>query len=195
MPVMRSSFRGFWSLRIPFQSSPHWVGIFPLFCNLYKTYYMEYNKLISVTGLGGLFEMMASKTDGAIVRSLDDKTTKFISSRQHSFSHLESIEVYTQQENVNLVDIFKAMDASTEPLPSEKDAAAIKKYFEKVYPEMDFDRVYISDMKKMVRWFGILKTNNIELKLSGEDESADEVVEEPVDAVAETATEEKPEQQ
>ena len=50
---------------------------------------MEYSKLISVTGLGGLFEMIASKTDGAIVRSLDDKTSKFISSRQHSFSHLE----------------------------------------------------------------------------------------------------------
>ena len=76
-----------------------------------------------------------------------------------------SIEVYTQHENVNLIDIFKSMDASSEQLPSEKDAAAIKKYFEKVYPEMDFDRVYSSDMKKMVRWFGILKANAIELKL------------------------------
>lgn len=155
---------------------------------------MEYSKLISVTGLGGLFEMMASKTDGAIVRSLDDKTSKFIASRQHSFSHLESIEVYTQHENVNLVDIFKAMDASAEQLPSDKDAAAIKKYFEKVYPEMDFDRVYASDMKKMVRWFGILKTNEIELKLSSEDEAEDattedEAITEQVAEVSEAAIE------
>jgi hypothetical protein len=130
---------------------------------------MEYNKLISVTGMGGLFELIASKADGAIVRSLEDKSTKFISSRQHSFSHLESIEVYTQRENVNLVDVFKAMDTNSEPLPSEKDAAAIKKYFEKVYPEMDFERVYASDMKKMVKWFSILKKNDIELKLKEEE--------------------------
>jgi hypothetical protein len=136
---------------------------------------MEYSKLISVTGMGGLFELVASKTDGAIVRSLDDKSTKFIATRQHSFSHIESIEVYTARENVNLVDVFKAMEASNEPLPSEKDAAAIKKYFENVYPDMDFDRVYASDMKKMVKWFLILKKNNIELKLREEEEKEGEV--------------------
>src|SRR3954462_13767694 len=135
---------------------------------------MEYSKLISVTGLAGLFELVASKADGAIVRSLEDKITKFISSRQHSFSHLESIEVYTVRENVNLVDVLKAMEASNEPLPSEKDAAAIKKYFQKVYPDMDFDRVYASDMKKMVKWFSILKNNNIELQLREETAESDE---------------------
>src|SRR6476661_5084983 len=131
---------------------------------------MEYSKLISVTGLAGLFELVASKADGAIARSLEDKSTKFISSRQHSFSHLESIEVYTQRENVNLVEVLKAMNASGEPLPSEKDAAAIKKYFQKVYPDMDFDRVYASDMKKMVKWFLLLKKNDIELKLREDDD-------------------------
>ncbi len=130
---------------------------------------MEYSKLISVTGMGGLFELVASKSDGAIVRSLEDKSTKFISTRQHSFSHIESIEVYTVRENVNLVDVLKAMEASSEPLPSEKDAAAIKKYFEKVYPDMDFERVYTSDMKKMVKWFSTLKKNNVEIKLREEE--------------------------
>src|SRR6266498_2516829 len=132
---------------------------------------MEYSKLISVTGMGGLFELVASKSDGAIVRSLEDKSTKFISTRQHSFSHIESIEVYTVRENVNLVDVLKAMEASSEPLPSEKDAAAIKKYFEKVYPDMDFERVYTSDMKKMVKWFSTLKKNNVEIKLREEEEA------------------------
>ena len=86
---------------------------------------MEYNKLISVTGMSGLFEMLSSKNDGAIVKSLEDNTTKFVSSRIHNFSHLESIEVYTIRENVNLAEVFKAMDASKEALPSEKDAAAL----------------------------------------------------------------------
>ena len=131
---------------------------------------MEYNKLISVTGFSGLFELVTSKTDGAVVRSLEDNTTKFVSSRVHQFSHLESIEVYTTDENVNLADIFKAMDASTEALPSEKDNKAVKSYFEKVFPSMDFERVYSSDMKKMVRWFGVIKQQNIEIVLPEMDE-------------------------
>jgi hypothetical protein len=127
---------------------------------------MDYSKLVSVTGLPGLFELLSSKADGGVVKSLEDKSTKFVSTRVHQFSHLESIEVFTTGENVNLVDVFTAMAAHTEKLPSDTDAAAVKKYFEKVYPTMDFSRVYASDMKKMVKWFGILKANDIEIKLS-----------------------------
>ena len=127
---------------------------------------MEYNKVIAVTGLPGLYELLSSKSDGAIVRALDDKTTRFVSSRIHNFSHLESIEVYTIRDNVNLVDILKAMETSTEKLPDDKDNAALKAYFGKVFPDLDFDRVYSSDLKKMVKWFSVLKANNIEIKLS-----------------------------
>ena len=136
---------------------------------------MEYGKIISVTGLGGLFELVGSKKDGAIVRSLEDKSTRFVASRVHNFSHLESIEVYTVRGNVNLADVFTAMKNSGEPLPSEKDNSAIKAYFEKVYPDMDFERVYASDMKKMVKWFKALQENNVEIKLSepAEEESND----------------------
>lgn len=127
---------------------------------------MEYSKLVSVTGLPGLFELLSSKADGGVVKSLEDKSTKFVSTRVHNFSHLESIEVFTTADNVNLVDIFTAMAASKEKMPDEKDTAAIKKYFETVYPAMDFGRVYASDMKKMIKWYGILTANNVEIKLS-----------------------------
>lgn len=131
---------------------------------------MEYGKMISVTGLSGLFELVGSKKDGAIVRSLEDKSTRFVASRVHNFSHLESIEVYTVRDNVNLADVFTAMQNSGEPLPSDKDGAAVKAYFQKVYPEIDFERVYASDMKKMIKWFSILQANNVEIKLSKTDE-------------------------
>ncbi len=130
---------------------------------------MEYSKLISISGLNGLFELVGSKTDGAIVKSLEDQSTKFVSSRVHNFSHLESIEVYTVRDNVNLVEIFAAMGKSKEPLPSDKDAAAIKAYFQKVYPDMDFARVYASDMKKMIKWYSIIKANNIDPVLPEEE--------------------------
>lgn len=127
---------------------------------------MEYGKLIAITGLSGLFELVASKNDGAVVKSLEDGSVKFASNRLHNFSHLESIEVYTQRENVNLVDVFKAMQNSDEKLPAANDNKATKAYFEKVFPTMDFERVYDSDRKKMVKWFTILTTNKVELKLS-----------------------------
>jgi hypothetical protein len=136
---------------------------------------MEYNKIIAVTGLPGLYELLSSKSDGAIVRSLDDKTTRFVSSRIHNFSHLESIEVYTVRDNVNLADILKAMEAGTDKLPDDKDAGALKNYFTKVYPDLDFTRVYSSDLKKMVKWFAVLKANNIEIKLSEPEEEEEEI--------------------
>src|SRR5882724_2748631 len=146
---------------------------------------MEYNKIIAVTGLPGLYELLSSKSDGAIVRSLDDKSTKFVSSRIHNFSHLESIEIYTVRDNVNLVDILKAMEDSKEKLPDEKDGGGLKSYFTKVFPDLDFERVYSSDLKKMVKWYSVLKNNNVEIKLSEPAEEADEQPEEKAEPAAE----------
>jgi hypothetical protein len=127
---------------------------------------MQYNRIVAVTGLPGLYELVSSKTDGALVRSLDDKSTKFISSRIHNLSHLESIEIYTVRDNVNLVEVFQAMQQSKAKLPDVKDNKALKAYFEKVYPDMDLERVYTSDMKKMVKWYEVLTSNNVEIKVS-----------------------------
>jgi hypothetical protein len=143
---------------------------------------MEYSKIIAITGLPGLFELVSSKSDGGIVRSLEDKSTRFVSSRVHQFSHLESIEVYTTRHNVNLVDVLKAMESSKEKLPDDKDASGLRSYFEKVYPELDFDRVYTSDLKKMVKWFSVLVKNEVEVKLS--EPPAEEAEAEPAEAEA-----------
>lgn len=150
---------------------------------------MEYSKLVAVTGLPGLFELVSSRGDGAVVRSLDDNKTQFISGRVHNFSHLESIEVYTQRDNVNLVDVFHAMEKDGSSLPDSKDNAAVKKYFEKAYPEMDFDKVYPSDMKKMVKWFESLQKHKVEIKLTEIPEETEETVEEVTEESA--AEEEK----
>ncbi|NIG52617.1 DUF5606 domain-containing protein [Chitinophaga sp. Cy-1792] len=145
---------------------------------------MQYREIVAVTGLGGLFQLVASKQDGAIVRSLEDKSTRFVSSRVHNFTPLESIEVFTTGENVNLAEVFKAMDEKTAafpPLDAKADNNTIKAYFKNVYPEFDEERVYVSDMKKMVKWFAILKSNDL-LKFeeiladgNGEEELVEEV--------------------
>ncbi|NSL89192.1 DUF5606 domain-containing protein [Chitinophaga sp. Mgbs1] len=171
---------------------------------------MQYREIVAVTGLGGLFQLIASKQDGAIVRSLEDKSTRFVSSRVHNFTPLESIEVFTTGENVNLAEVFKAMEEKAGAFPpadGKADNNAIKAYFKNVFPEFDEDRVYVSDMKKMVKWFGILKANDLlkfeEILADGEEE-VEEVAEEaapvaekkkkaaPAADAAEEATEEKP---
>jgi hypothetical protein len=163
--------------------SPH-VAIWNYLAPPKENFFMQYSKLVAVTRLPGLFELLSSRADGAVVRSLDDNKTQFVASRIHNFSHLESIEIFTQRDNVNLVDIFAVMEKAGNPLPDVKDAEAVKKYFQKVYPEMDFERVYASDMKKMIKWFDSLKKHNIEIKLTEEPEQAEEpapeVKEEPV---------------
>ncbi|MBS1645416.1 MAG: DUF5606 domain-containing protein [Bacteroidetes bacterium] len=119
---------------------------------------MQYKEIVSVTGLGGLFHLLSTKSDGAIVRSLADNATKFIPSRLHNVTPLESIEIYTTGPNVRLHEVLQQMKDSTKTLPSAKaDAAEIRNYFKEVYPDMDDDRVYTSDMKKMLKWFEILK--------------------------------------
>ncbi|MEI8278541.1 MAG: hypothetical protein WCG87_02190 [Bacteroidota bacterium] len=126
---------------------------------------MEYREIVSVTQLGGLYQLLATKSDGAIVRNLADRTTKFISARLHNVTPLESIEVYTTGDNVRLHEVFQKMkdQETTIPLvdPKKADNNVIKHYFKSIFPEFDEERVYVSDMKKMLKWFELLKSNDL----------------------------------
>ena len=126
---------------------------------------MSYREIVAVTGLGGLFQLLATKSDGAIVRNLADKTTKFISARLHNVTPLESIEVYTTGDNVRLHNVFQKMmeTEGTVTLADNKkgDNNSVREYFKSVFPDFDEERVYVSDMKKMVKWFDILKANDM----------------------------------
>jgi hypothetical protein len=136
---------------------------------------MEYREIVAVTGLPGLYQLLTTKSDGAIVRSVADKSTKFISARQHNVTPLESIEVYTTGDNVRLHEVFRKMQDSegkvTAADPKSADDKSIKSYFKNIFPEFDDERVYVSDMKKMLKWYDLLKANDL---LKFEDEQAEE---------------------
>ena len=124
---------------------------------------MDYREIVAVTGIGGLFQLVASKGDGAVVRALADGKTQFVSARKHHVTPLESIEIYTMGENVRLHEVLQRMkdaEGST-PLPDTGSPEAIRGYFETVLPEYDRDRVYASDLKKMVRWYSLLKSADL----------------------------------
>lgn len=122
---------------------------------------MRYNELVAISGLSGLYQLLSTKSDGAIVKNLDDNTTKFVAARSHNVTPLDSIEVFTMTENVRLYEVFqqfKSHESEVESLDvSKADNKAISKIFATLFPEYDRDRVYVSDMKKMIKWYGILK--------------------------------------
>lgn len=146
---------------------------------------MEYREIVAVTGLGGLFQLLTTKSDGAIVRSLTDKSTKFISARVHNVTPIESIEIYTNDDNVRLHVVLQAIkdNEGTHALPDPKAGNdAIKSFFKTVYSNLDEERVYVSDMKKMLKWYELLKQNdllNFEVYAEvAEEEATPEVTEE-----------------
>src|SRR5690625_3937268 len=124
---------------------------------------MQYKEIVSVTGMPGLYQLVSSKSDGIIIRTLDGENTRFISSRSHNFTPLESIEVFTIDENIPLSDVFKAMQEqeTDTPVVNPKSKKEIDVYFEKVFPSLDRERVYTSDMKKMLKWYPLLKEHNL----------------------------------
>jgi uncharacterized protein YdaT len=159
---------------------------------------MKYREIVSVTGMSGLYQLLTTKSDGAIVRNVADKSTKFISARQHNVTPLESIEVYTTGENVRLQEVFKKMQEHETDIPmieaKNADNNGIKNYFKSIFPEFDEERVYVSDMKKMLKWYELLKTTDLlhfEEENTETEESATEEADgaEEVNAVAEKAEE------
>lgn len=153
---------------------------------------MEYREIVAVTGIGGLFHLLSTKSDGAIVRNLEDKSTKFISARLHNVTPIETIEVYTTGENVRLQEVFKSMLANETTIPpvdaKNTDSNSIKAYFKSVLPEFDEERVYVSDMKKMLKWYNLLKSNDL-LKFEEPQEEANPEEAKPEEAKAEAKTE------
>lgn len=149
---------------------------------------MEYKEIVAVTGEPGLFQLVSSKGDGAIVRTLDGETTRFVPSRNHNFTPLESIEVFTTGTNVALSDVFRAMQEQegTQAIP---DPAAggdeIRGYFRQIFPSLDEERVYMSDMKKMLKWYPQLRAHD--LLHFPEEESVEQTAEEtPEETAGET---------
>jgi len=150
---------------------------------------MEYREIVAVTGLPGLFQLLSTKSDGAIVKNLADNTTKFISARLHNVTPLESIEVYTIAENVRLHEVFKKMLEHETSIPvidaKKTDDKGIRGYFKSIFPEFDEVRVYVSDMKKMLKWYDLLKANDLLHFKEEEAETADEATVEEAPKAAE----------
>jgi hypothetical protein len=121
---------------------------------------MEIKGIVSVTGLPGLYKAVNQRSDGYILSELGSNTMKFVPSRLHQISPLESIAIYTLDDTVELSKVFENMEEKNISIPeninkiSEKE---LRKIMAEILPDYDPDRVYASDIKKLLKWYDLLK--------------------------------------
>jgi hypothetical protein len=129
--------------------------------------------ILAVSGLPGLYKLVNSRSNGLVVSDLKEEKTRFCSVRKHQFTPLETVAIYTYADSVELPKIFDKIKASSEAIPDIKKASGseLESYFRSVLPEFDEDRVYTSDIKKVIKWYGILKEHDLlDAKPSDEEE-------------------------
>jgi hypothetical protein len=120
---------------------------------------MDLKGIISISGMSGLYKVVAQAKNGFIVESLADKRRFPITSSQR-ISALEDISIYATDADIPLREIFlkiREQNGSGLPVSNKSDNKALNEYFRSVVPNFDEERVYPSDIKKVVTWYEILK--------------------------------------
>jgi hypothetical protein len=126
---------------------------------------MKFEEIISITGMPGLYKTVSSRGDGLIVTSLADEKTGFVSARTHGVTLLDNISVYKKMDEMvplkNILNNIFESETKT-PLPNAgAKAEVLRNYFEKILPDHDEERVHISDIKKIIKWYSVLREKNI----------------------------------
>jgi hypothetical protein len=119
--------------------------------------------ILSISGQSGLFKMVAESKNNIIVESLETYKRMPVNSTS-KVSTLEDIAIYTENGDVPLKDIFKLIfdkENGSPALSPKSSGNELKAYFEKIVPEYDRDRVYISDIKKVLLWYNTLQKNDL----------------------------------
>lgn len=167
---------------------------------------MDLSKVLSISGKPGLFKMIAQTKNGVIVESMIDEK-RFTAFAHERISSLEEISIFAEDEDVSLIDVFKLIFEKLEgekALSHKSNNKELKEFFEEVLPSYDKERVYISDIKKVINWYNLLTENEFfdfseeeekvdeeKIPESNEEPKLDEKTEKPEEANAEVKPEEK----
>jgi hypothetical protein len=147
---------------------------------------MDLKDIVAVTGLSGLYKAAAKRADGMIITSLENGKTTFASARVHMFTPLDTITIYTEgNDTTELIKVFAEMKKQEKENPvvdAKVDNLELKTYFKKVLPNYDEEKVYFSDIKKLLKWYVLLDSKGL----------IDTEITKAEDVKVEETTEEKP---
>lgn len=130
-------------------------------------------KFVAVSGLPGLYELINTRGNGLVLKDLTNKKTIFVSMRKHQFTPLATVAIYTIDDTEELSKVFQNMldQLADNPPPAHNSAAAVLfDYFEDIIPHFDKDKVFLSDIKKVIKWFNFLKDFDVFSPSSDEEE-------------------------
>ncbi|MAM23306.1 DUF5606 domain-containing protein [Croceibacter atlanticus] len=137
---------------------------------------MSLDKILSISGKPGLYELKARTRAGFVAESLVDGK-KMAVGAHNNVSMLSEIAIYTYSEEVPLREVFQKIaekEDAKETISHKSSKKELENLFSEVLPEYDEDRVYISDIKKVIQWYNLLIKNNVtdfsETEASSEEE-------------------------
>jgi len=133
---------------------------------------MSLEKVISISGKPGLYKLITQTRGGFVAESLMDKKRISVSV-QNNVSVLSEIAIYTLTEEIPLSQVFqkiKDKEKGEKTSIKAKDSKdKLEEYFFGVLPDYDEDRVYASDIKKVIQWYNLLQEHNMLDALSDKD--------------------------
>lgn len=141
---------------------------------------MTLDKIIAIGGKPGLYELVSAGKKNLIVHSLVDGK-RFPISAMSSISTLDSIAIYTDIKEVPLSEVFYSIfqkEEGKEAISHKEDATKLTTYFTSILPDYDVERVYTSNIKKILQWYNILVSNKFDFTSLDPKETADESGEE-----------------
>tara|TARA_B110000003_G_scaffold75493_1_gene77066 strand:- start:7788 stop:8207 length:420 start_codon:yes stop_codon:yes gene_type:complete len=119
---------------------------------------MEFSKIISIAGKPGLFQAISQTKSGFIVESLINKK-RFPIPSSNNVSLLENIAIYTYEKEVPLLSVFKIMYQKSEGkkvINHKESGRKLETFFSEILPDYDQERVYTSNIKKIIQWYNLL---------------------------------------
>lgn len=123
---------------------------------------MDLKDVVSIAGIGGLHKIVGQRPTGLIVETLDEQKKRFPTNLTQKISVLDDISIYTLEGEARLREVMLSIREKEEggaKVPGKKDSDNdIRAFVETVLPNYDKERVYISDLKKLVVWYSTLKS-------------------------------------
>jgi hypothetical protein len=151
---------------------------------------MELEKVLAITGKPGLYALKLQTRSGFVAESLLDGKKITVGMRSN-VSLLSEISMYTHSEEKPLAEVMRniAKKENNGPALSHKeDSAKLMAYFKEVLPDYDEDRVYPSDIKKVLNWYNLLQSKGL---VSSEEPKKAKANAEPVESETEVTPEKK----
>jgi hypothetical protein len=120
---------------------------------------MNLHGIVAVSGKPGLWKALVQNKTGFILESLDAQKTKLVVNVSTAkLAALDEITIFGTDEDIKLTDVLETMKASATEAPDAKaDGKKLREYFFEIAPDHDEQRVYSSDIKKVLTWFHLLK--------------------------------------